>query len=78
MDNLPRWVWDAVIALQEWHDVHPPLYMQTEPGGFIRAGSCACPILDLVPADVLTTARVLADDRRHAPNEGSNVPHGGL
>lgn len=62
MAELPNWVYDLVMDLQEQERTHPKL-MFTSGGsdGYQQWDWCACMALEKVPADVLGHAAVLAE-----------------
>lgn len=55
---LPKWVYDVVIALQEWEYTHPPLFGDFY-DGMRELDDCGCKAYHLVPADVRAQAAVL-------------------
>jgi hypothetical protein len=60
--ELPPWVWDILIELENQRDTHPKLLFQSatmdEPAKY---DWCSCALLDLVPPDVLEHARTIRD-----------------
>ena len=42
MRELPRWVYDVVMALDRWADEHPTLFVQHFADGYVRAERCGC------------------------------------
>jgi hypothetical protein len=75
MGELPPWVYDVVIELQRWNDVHPKLYAEVLDGGeFVkqRVDDCGCKPLDLVPDDVKERAKSIGQYLA-AKNGGTDV-----
>lgn len=65
MNDLPAWVYDVVIAQQEWADMHPKLYGEfysSEAGKHVmqRVDDCGCKPLEHVPVEVQAEARAMA------------------
>lgn len=58
--DLPVWVFDMVIAQQQWADEHPVLFVQLPNDTYARADFCGCAPLGLVPAEVLAEAKAIA------------------
>lgn len=48
--ELPVWVYDMVMAMQQWADEHPVLFVRQLDDTYDRADSCGCAPLGLVPA----------------------------
>lgn len=59
-DELPTWVYDVIVELQQWAHVHPKLYQQAAGGDYVKADACGCEALELVPAEVRAAAKVYA------------------
>lgn len=62
MTDLPTWVWDMLIELEDQRDTHPELLFQA--GGMAkpeRYDWCSCALLDKVPAEVVTQARAIRE-----------------
>lgn len=60
--DLPVWVWDILIELEEQRDTHPELLFQA--GGMAEPAKydwCSCSLLDKVPADVISHVRAIRD-----------------
>lgn len=60
--ELPVWVWDMLIELEDQRDTHPKLLFQA--GGMAkpeRYDWCSCALLDKVPLEVLDHARAIRD-----------------
>lgn len=62
--DLPAWVYDMIMHLDQWHDEHGTLYVeayQIASGRheFVKADRCGCRALEAVPADVISQARAL-------------------
>lgn len=71
MGDLPKWVWDVVVAMQKWDDEHPKLHAEfydVEAGAHVMkpVDDCGCAALAVIPDDVKVQARVLADYLRQA------------
>lgn len=63
--DLPKWVWDLVIALRRYEDEHA------------KGGACLAAVLALVPTDICDQAaaisaytRILAEEPTMAPMDG--------
>lgn len=60
--DLPVWVWDILIELEEQRDTHPKLFAyfagKDEPQ---RYDWCSCALLDKVPPEVIEHARAIRD-----------------
>lgn len=67
----PRWVLDAVIAMQRHADEHPVYFQQSVRDNFVRAESCGCAALGLVPQEVQDAARMIAQYLAQEPTETS-------
>jgi hypothetical protein len=52
--DLPMWVVDLVIALEEHHDTHPQYYAKYWSSGYEieRAATCGCEPLAVIPTEV--------------------------
>ena len=60
--ELPTWVWDMLIELENQRDTHPQLLFQA--GGMSeteRYEWCSCRLLDMVPPEVLDHALAIRD-----------------
>ena len=62
---FPNWVYDVVMELQRWHDMHGMLFEEVYNGlerrhEKVRASYCGCDALALIPADVRDRAAMLA------------------
>lgn len=60
--DLPVWVWDILIELEEQRDTHPTLLFQA--GGMAEPAKydwCSCRLLDMVPPEVIDHARAIRD-----------------
>jgi len=60
--DLPIWVWDILIELEEQRDTHPELLYQA--GGMDKPARyewCSCALLDKVPPEVIEHARAIRD-----------------
>jgi hypothetical protein len=64
--DLPVWVYDMVMAMQQRADEHPVLFVQLPDDTYVRADSCGCASLGLVPAEVLAEAKAIASYLRGA------------
>jgi hypothetical protein len=61
-DQLPNWVYDVVMALEQWSEEHPKLLAETYPDYKPKpVDDCGCAALDRVPADVRAQARAIRD-----------------
>ena len=58
--DLPVWVYDMVMVMQQWADEHPVLFVRQLDDTYDRADSCGCAPLGLVPAGVLAEAKAIA------------------
>ena len=62
MGELPTWVWDILIELEDQRDTHPELLFQAatmdEPAKY---DWCSCALLDKVPPDVITKVRAIRE-----------------
>jgi hypothetical protein len=70
IQDLPRWVWDLLADLIVEDDTHPTLYFTS--GGFQghrQYDWCPNVVLEKIPTDVLSAARVIAGYRRPATEE---------
>lgn len=59
MTELPNWVYDLVMDLQEQEAIHPPLYQVGITGGWIRRDWCPTNALEKVPAEVQQAAEAI-------------------
>lgn len=60
--DLPVWVWDILIELEEQRDTHPELLFQA--GGMdkpARCEWCSCSLLDKVPPEVISHVWAIRD-----------------
>ena len=73
MSDLPNWVYDVVMTLDKHEAEHPRYYVQ----GFdvanehVRAGTCGCQALALVPADVRQPAAAIHQYLEKLPDQPS-------
>lgn len=59
-DDLPAWVWDLIIDLEDQRDTHPQLlYQPAGTPGVAPYGWCPCTALRRVPAEIRATAQAL-------------------
>lgn len=60
--ELPIWVWDILIEMEDQRDTHPKLLHQsglmTKPEPY---DWCSCALLDKVPPEVIEHARAIRD-----------------
>lgn len=60
MTELPTWVWDMLIELEDQRETHPKLLHQsglmTKPEPY---DWCSCALLDKVPREVVAQARAI-------------------
>lgn len=60
--DLPVWVWDILIELEDQRDTHPELLFQA--GGMTEPAKyewCSCALLDMVPPEVIEHAQAIRD-----------------
>jgi hypothetical protein len=57
--DLPPWIYDVVMAMQHWSDVHPKLHGDFHDGICPMEDDCGCKALDLVPAEVKAQAQAI-------------------
>lgn len=75
MANLPKWVWDLVIHLQEMEMEHPKLFRQVdakypEQGySYQEAEWCPGQALSQVPRPILNQAEAIRDYTRQAEQD---------
>jgi hypothetical protein len=65
MSDLPNWVYDLIMATQEWGDVHPSS----------KGAPCGCEGLAFVPDDVKAKAQAIAEYKRHEPCHCDPLSH---
>jgi hypothetical protein len=62
VNELPTWVWDILIELEDQRDTHPELLFKAatmdEPAKY---DWCSCALLDKVPPEVITQARAIRE-----------------
>ena len=61
-DDLPTWVWDILIELENQRDTHPELLFQA--GGMTAPAKydwCSCALLDKVPSEIIDRVRAIRD-----------------
>lgn len=75
MTDLPKWVWDMIIHLEDQEDIHPKLYVQVdakypEQGYSYQPSSwCAGTVLNSVPLEIRGQARAIRDYTRQAEQD---------
>lgn len=76
--ELPVWVWDMLIELEDQRDTHPELLFQA--GGMAkpeRYGWCSCALLDRVPPEVIHHVRAIRDYVRAKEQAAARATEGG-
>lgn len=72
--DLPSWVWDILVELEEQRDVHPELLFQA--GGMempAKYGWCSCALLDKVPPEVIEHARAIREYTQAKAREAAEM-----
>lgn len=73
--ELPNWVYDVVMDLQDQEQTHPVLLFQA--GGMPAPAKydwCPCAALEKVPANVRVKAAAIAAYRREAEKDKQPTP----
>lgn len=77
MANLPKWVWDLVIHLQQQEDEHPTLYIQANVKNpapadkYIESDWCPARALDQVPRPIRKQAEAIREYTQMAEQDKS-------
>lgn len=74
MSDLPTWVWDILIELENQRDTHPELLFQA--GGMDKPEKydwCSCGLLDKVPPEVIHQVRAIRDYTQAKAREATEM-----
>lgn len=74
MTELPAWVWDILIELEDQRDTHPELLFQA--GGMAKPERyewCSCALLDKVPPEVIGQVRAIRNYTQAKAGEAAEM-----